>query len=233
MSQNLKWWGISAIVGGVLACLLTPLMSIGYYQSYAIPAESPPFWFASVQPLVGFLFSFADEKTAYSAYGRFFAVVYLLFLPGVLALHKLHEKAAPSRLEKIAYFLLVSALVVSFFGVSGDYWGIKAGWTVELLGMLFLQIATTLYGIAVLRLKIVPRSIAIIMVVSVPLCIISFLLFKQIPAAPSLPFATVSLAAGFFILKFCLEPRTTVMKGKAKLEKLPSNRNSKNIKKDE
>ena len=199
-SKNLKWSGISAIMGGVLACLVAPLMSVGYYSSYAMPSETPPFWFSTAQPILGLFLSFADVKTAYTTYGKIFAVVYLLFLPGVFALHSMQERAK-SRFEKYSFIFLAAALIASFFGVSFDYWGIKQGWTIELLGMLLLQFAATLYGVALLRLKIVPISQAILLLGSIPFCIISFLLLKQIPSAPTLPFALASIALGLFILR--------------------------------
>lgn len=200
MSEKLKLWGISAFAGGALACLLTPIMSIGYYQAYAVAGEAPPFWFSTAQTSLGFLFAFADEKTAYATYGKLFAIVYLLFLPGVWSLHRLQQKAG-SRLEKFAYFFLASALIVSFIGVTLDYWEIKPGWSVELLGMLLLQIAATVYGIASFSLKIIPRRLSLLLTAAVPLCVPAFMLVKQIPGAPTLPLAVVSIAAGVFIIR--------------------------------
>ncbi|MDQ3799975.1 MAG: hypothetical protein M3384_11020 [Acidobacteriota bacterium] len=200
MSEKLKLWGISALAGGALACLLTPVMSIGYYQAYAVAGEVPPFWFSTAQTLLGFLFAFADEKTAYATYGKLFAVVYLLFLPGVWALHRLQRKAG-SRLEKFAYLFLSSALIVSFIGVTMDYWEIKSGWTIELLGMLLLQIAATVYGIASFSLKIIPRPLSLLFTAAIPLCVPAFMLVKQIPSAPTLPLAVISIAAGVFIIR--------------------------------
>jgi hypothetical protein len=201
MSQELiKLGGIFAMAGGVLACILTPLISIGYYRAYAVSGETPPFWFSAVQPLSSFWFSFADIKIVYATYGKLFAVVYLLFLPGVWALHKLQEKAG-LKLERTCFVFLMIALVVSFIGVSLDYWGIKPGWTIELLGMLLLQIAATMYGVASFRLKIITRPIAILLAAAIPLCVAAFLLFKQIPSAPTLPFAVASIAAGAFLLR--------------------------------
>ncbi|HLL99942.1 MAG TPA: hypothetical protein VK400_02730 [Pyrinomonadaceae bacterium] len=200
MSEKLKLSGFLALTGGALACLLTPVMSLGYYQAYAVPGETPPFWFSAAQTPLSFLFAFADEKTAYASYGKLFAIVYLLFLPGVWALHKLQRKAG-SRLEKTGYYFLLTALVVSCAGVTLDYWEIKPGWSLELLGMLLLQIAATLYGIASLSLKIIPRRLSILFAAALPLCIASFMLFKQIPGAPTLPFAVVSIAAGVFIIR--------------------------------
>ena len=197
--ELIKGAGIAAIAGGVLACVLTPLMSIGYYQAYAVQSETPPFWFSAVQPLLSFLFSFADVKIVYTTYGKLFVGVYLLFLPGVWALHKLQEKAG-SKFEKACFVFLMIALVVSFIGVSLDYWGIKSGWSLELLGMLLLQIAATMYGVASLRLKIIARPIAVLLAMAFPLCIAAFLLVKQIPSAPTLPFAIASIAIGAFVL---------------------------------
>jgi|GEM_PF-3832208 len=195
-----KLSGYSAIFGGILGCLLVPLLSLGYYSSYAMPSETPPFWISTVRPFLSALLDFADAKDVYTSYGRIFPAVYLLILPGVLALHWLQSKAG-SRFEKYSFIFLAVSLIISFFGVAGDYWGIKAGWTIELLGMLLLQISATLYGAASLRLKIVPQSIAVLLVLSIPLCFVSFWLFKQIPSAPTLPFAAASIAIGTFILR--------------------------------
>lgn len=200
MSEKLKLCGFLALAGGALACLLTPVMSIGYYQAYAVPGEVPPFWFSAAQARLSFLFAFADEKSAYAAYGKLFAMVYLLFLPGVWALHRLQQKAG-SRFERFGYYFLLTALIVSVIGVTLDYWEIKPGWSVELLGMLFLQIAATVYGIASFSLRIIPRRLSLLFTSAMLLCIASFMLFKQIPGAPTLPLAIVSIASGAFIIR--------------------------------
>lgn len=200
MSKFIKLSGYSAILGGITGCLLTPLLSLGYYASYAIPSETPPFWISTVRPILSPLLDFADARDVYTNYGRIFPIVYLLVLPGVAALHSLQAKAR-SRFEKHSFVFLVIALVISFFGVTGDYWGIKAGWTLELLGMLLLQISATLYGAASLRLKIVPHFVSVLLTSSIPLCVISFWLFKQIPGAPTLPLAVASIAIGAFVLR--------------------------------
>lgn len=202
MTEKLKLSGILAVTGGALACLLTPLMSMGYYMAYAVPGETPPFWLSAAKAPLSFLFSFAaDEKTAYATYGKMFALVYLFFLPGIWALHRL-QRGKVSRFEKFSYVFLLAAVIVSFFGVSLDYWQIKQGWTLELLGMLMLQIAATIYGAASLRLKILPRALSILFTASIPLCFASFMLFKQIPSAPTFPFAVASIAAGVFVIRF-------------------------------
>ena len=67
--------------------------------------------------------------------------------------------------------------------------------------MLLLQFAATVYGAASLRVKIIPRPVALLMAASIPLCVIAFLLVKQIPSAPTLPFALASLATGAFLLR--------------------------------
>jgi hypothetical protein len=198
--RSLKWSGVSALAGGLLACLLTPVMSVGYYRAYAVAGETPPFWLPAAQPVLSFLFAFADEKIAYAAYGKLFAIVYLLFLPGVWALHKLHENAR-SRFEKFGFVFLMLALSVAAIGVSLDYWGVKPGWTIELLGMLLLQIGATVYGAALLVLKVVPRLLGLLLGASLPLCVAAFMLIKQIPSAPTLPFAIASIAIGYFILR--------------------------------
>lgn len=197
--QTAKWGGVSGLAGGILACLLTPLMSIGYYRAYG-GHETPPFWMASVAPHFEFLFDLADERTVYAAFGKLFSVVYILFLPGVWALHRRQSKAA-SKLEKFGFGFLTLALLVSFVGVGFDYWGIRAGWTIELLGMLLLQLGATVYGAASLRLKIIPLFPALLLTAAIPLVIASFLLFKQIPSAPTLPFAVASLLTGVYIIR--------------------------------
>ncbi|MDQ4121051.1 MAG: hypothetical protein M3209_06360 [Acidobacteriota bacterium] len=199
MSNFNKLSGYSAIFGGIAGCLLVPLLSLGYYSSYAMPSETSPFWISTVRPFLSALLDFADAIEVYTFYGRIFPIVYLLVLPGVFALHRLQAKNK-SGFEKFSFVFLVFALTVSFFGVTFDYWGIKIGWTIELLGMLLLQISATIYGAASLRLKIIPRIISVLLMLSIPLCVISFLIFKQIPGAPTLPFAVASIAIGAFIL---------------------------------
>ena len=197
---DIKWAGIVALAGGCIAVLMTPLMSMGYYRAYALQSEAPPFWMAAATPLADRIFAGGDPKVIYTNFGRVFAFVYLLMLAAVWGLRRL-DPARSSRFGALAYGSLLLALTVSFVGTTLDYWNIGPGWSIELLGMLLLLITGTIAGVHLLRFEIVPKPVAVWLALSFPLCVLSFMLIRQIPSAPTLPFAIASVAIGVILTR--------------------------------
>ena len=203
-----KWLGIVALVGGLSAALMTPLMSMGYYRAYALQSEPPPFWMAAAAPLADRIFAGGDPKIIYSNFGRVFALVYLLLIAAVWGLHRLDPNRS-SKFATVAYGSLLLDLAVSFVGTTLDYWNVGPGWTAELLGMLLLLISGTICGVHLLRSGIVPKALAAWLALSFPLCILSFMLIRQIPSAPTLPFAIASIAIGVVLIRNGATDRAT------------------------
>ena len=197
---NTTWAGVAAMAGGCAAVLMTPLMSMGYYRAYALQSEAPPFWLAAAAPLADRVFAGGDPKIIYANFGRVFAFVYLLMFAGVWGLRRF-DPARSSRFGTIAYGSLLLALIVSFVGTTLDYWNVGPGWTLELLGMLSLLISCTICGAYLLRSGIVPEPVAVWLLLSFPLGILSFMLIRQIPSAPTLPFAVASIAIGAVLIR--------------------------------
>jgi len=187
----ISWGGLAAILGGLMVIVLTAPFVTAYF--YAYPGNNvPPFWIHSLKPALGSLLTFASPEAVYDVYGRIFNIVYLLFLPAAFALHHLHQGAS-SRVEKWGFVILVVGLLVSFIGVAGDYWANGAGWGIELLGLLTLAIGATLYGVALLRSKVIPGWCAWLLVACGP----GTLVFIPLTAIPSLPTVLYAISLGF------------------------------------
>jgi hypothetical protein len=189
---------LAAVLGGLLAIVLTPPFAIAYFAAYP-GFDVPPFWIAPLRPPLAPWLTFASPKTVYNVYGRVYELVYLLFLPAVLGVHRLH-RGTTSRTEYLGFAMVVVGLIASFVGVAGDYWADGAGFVIELLGLLILSIGTAVYGVGLLRSGIIPRWCAWLLVSSLPGIFVMFPLIGHIPSGPTLPIAIAWLMIGSVLL---------------------------------
>jgi hypothetical protein len=190
--------GWAAIVGGVTAFLMTPLFATAYFLAY--PGEDPlPFWYDAVRPRLDPLLTFASSETVYATYGRIYNLVFLLFIPVVVVMHGAHA-SSPSRLEKRGYAVLMCGLIATAVGVAGDYWGDGIGFGIELLGLLSMIVGVTVWGIALVRGKVVPASWAWLMVICGPAAIASLVFIGHVPSGPTISFAVVWFVVGCLVL---------------------------------
>ncbi len=195
-SPSLRWRGVAALLGGIVALTLSPPLASAYHLAYDVP---PP-WVYALRPLLGPLLDFAPLTTVYDIYGRWFALVYLLALPGLEALRRL-QQPSPGGLVDNSWRGVALALILTCIGVSGDYWFDGAGWTLTLLALLALLITTTLYGAALLRAGAVPAwvgwSLAVTGLGGFP----SSLLTGHIPSGPTIAPAIGWICVGVFLLR--------------------------------
>jgi len=198
--QSLKWvpWaGVAAILGGLMAILLTPPFATAYFLAF--PGEDPlPFWFEWAEPRLEPLLTFAAQDV-YETYGRIYNIVYVLFLPAAYALHQLHgEFGAP--LESRGFKVVITGLLLTFVGVAGDYWADGAGFGFEVLGLLILGVGMSMYGLALRRSKVLAMWCAWLFVLCGPGLVVFMLLIGHIPSGPTFPFAVTWLATGGLLL---------------------------------
>jgi hypothetical protein len=199
MSTRTRWAGLSALLGGALAVLLTLPLGLAYDEAYALPGEDPPGWALAVKPLLGQLLTFDAPSTVYETYGRVFAMVYLLMLPGAVALHRL-QRHAGIRFEFAGYVVLLAGLVLSGIGVAGDYWADGATFLVSVVGLLILFVGSLLYGIVTLRARILPRVCAWLMILAgaggLPFTVLAW---QHIPGGPTLLVACAFILVGYIL----------------------------------
>jgi hypothetical protein len=190
----LRWAGAAAVVGGLLALVLTLPFALAFFRAY--PGDDIPLaWLAGLEPSLLPLVGFAPPITVYNLYGRMYDLVYLLFLPATVRLHQLHQGHA-SRLERWSYGLLLCGLVLTFIGVAGDYWANGLTFVLSLLGLLVLAVGTTFYGLVLWRGRVLPRGVAGLFLACLPGVVTGSWLMGHIPSGPTLPFALTWLALG-------------------------------------
>jgi hypothetical protein len=193
----LSWAGFSAMLGSSIAILLTAPFAIAYYKAYP-GFDVPPFWIQPLNTVLTPLLAFSSPENVYNSYGRIFNFVYLLFLPAVFALHHLH-RIANGKLEKVAYGILSISLPATFIGVAGDYWMNGAGFFIEVLGLLALNLGATLYGVVVLRNNLLPKWCGWLMASCFPGLFVFMFLIWHIPSAPTFLIAVSWLILGYII----------------------------------
>src|SRR5687768_16342895 len=114
----LAWAGLAAVMGGVLAIVLTPPFASAYFAAYP-GFDVPPLWLAFLRPALMPWLTFAPPIRVYNLYGRVYELVYLLLLPAVFGVHRL-RRTTTGRAEKWGFVMVVVGLICSFVGVAGD-----------------------------------------------------------------------------------------------------------------
>lgn len=197
-TPNVRWAGLAAIVGGVTAIVMTLPFATAFYLAYP-GYNTLPFWFDSLEPRLDPLLTFASREEVYATYGKIYNLVYLLLLPAVVALHRAHAPSS-SRLEKRGFVVLRAGLVATAVGVAGDYWGNGIGFPVEVLGMLAMVVGVSMWGLALVRGRVVPRCWAWMFLACGPGALVSMGLVRHIPSGPTLSFAIVWMLVGSMLL---------------------------------
>ena len=198
ITSRMRWAGLAASVGGLTAIVMTPPFATAYFLAFS-GEDALPIWFNSVAPRLDSLLTFSSRNGVYETYGRIYNLVYLLYLPLVLALHHLHDQT-PSRLEKRGYVVLMAGLIATTVGVAGDYWANGIGFPIEVLGLLAMIVGVTMYGLALRRSSVVPQRWAWMFLACGPGALVSMGLIGHIPSGPTLPFALVWLVVGSMLL---------------------------------
>jgi len=194
----ISWAGLSAIIGGLTAIVLTAPFASAYFSAYP-GYDVVPNWVQSLKPALSPLLTFASPVGVYNVYGRVYDLVYLLFLPTAFGLHVLHHGAS-SRIEKWGFYLLVGGLLSTFIGVAGDYWLNGVTFFIELLGLLILATGAALYGTAILRSKVIPGWCGWLLISCLPGAFLTILLIGHIPSGPTFLFALSWLIIGYMLL---------------------------------
>ena len=186
------------MLGGVVAILLTPPFATAYFLAY--PGEDTlPFWHDALEPRLDPLLTFASSEAVYATYGRVYNLVYLLFIPLVVVLHRA-VAPAPGRLERRGYVVLVSGLIATTLGVAGDYWGNGIGFPLEVLGLLLMVVGVTMWGAALVPNEVVPDSWAWLLVSCGPAAFATTALAGHLPSGPTLSFAIGWLVLGCLLM---------------------------------
>ena len=197
-SPRMRWAGAAATVGGVAAIAMTLPFATALFLAY--PGENAlPVWFDSVEPRVDPVITFASRDEVYETYGRIYNVVYLLFLPALVALHRV-PCPSPNGLESRGYVVMASGLAATTVGVAGDYWGNGIGFPIEVLGLLAMTIGVTVWGAGLVRGGVVPRLWAWSLLISGPGAVITAIAIAHIPSGPTLSFATAWTVVGVMLL---------------------------------
>ncbi len=209
MPRSARWGGIGAVLGGILWAILTPLMAtIGLCQGRCLLWQEQPLvirmfgpWLASEGML-----TWASGEDLYFAYGRFFFLVYLGIMAGVMGIHAVAREGQYHNFARRRYQFLLSALGIAALGDFFSYgvgviselsW--QLGFGVEVLSWLGVVSGSVAYGLALLRARSVPPWMAIVVILGGMLMLGMFFdrsIIMYMPNAQTLPLALAWIILG-------------------------------------
>ncbi|SFN49781.1 hypothetical protein [Mycetocola miduiensis] len=185
---------MAAIVGGAGAIVLTIPIAAAYFRAYE-GFDARPVWLPFMERALAPLLEFAPPVTVYEIYGRIYAVVFILYLPAAIHLHR--QRSERSRLEAVGFVVVAGALVTTAIGVAADYWANGIGYIPSLFGLLGLAIGSTVWGLGVRRGGTVPTWWALLLIAVGPLSVLCLFLLGHVPSGPALPFAVAWFLLGW------------------------------------
>ena len=188
MSIDNRLGGWAAMVGGVLALLLTPPFASAYV---GWAGESPTPLINTLRSAVAPLLGFASVDAVYQTYGRLYLLAALLMLAGLVVLRPQVARHL-GRLGDRGLVVLVVGWAMFVVGLVGDYViGETFGevlhglsFTVEGLGILVLLVGTLLVGIGARRTADLPPPVALLLILALPLACIGTFLIGHLPSGP-------------------------------------------------
>jgi hypothetical protein len=206
---------VASILSGLVWLTLTPFMAtIGICGGSCSSWADQPLVIRTLGRVVadqGWL-SFAEADTLYFGYGRFFFLVYVLVVLGLIALHRaqMQRVVQQSRFAHRAYHVLLASLMAAALGDFTSY-GIgvfsqtawRYGFGVEVVAWLGIMLGSLLYGIALLQRHTVHPVIGWLLILAALLMPATFfdkILVHYAPNAQLLPFAVVWPIVGLYLL---------------------------------
>ncbi len=209
-SNQIRWCGIAAMLGGAIEVLVAPFVTSAYSLT-EVGADLVPPWEPVLSNALGPLFAFAPPEAVYETYGKFHFPVFLGLLFGLLGLRAWRGERA-GRLERWGYRLSLVGFLLNLPGNVLDYWvpgnsstgefGGVGDWGFlfgTVLGLLLLIVGSVLLGVALLRAG-EARLPAWLLVLALPGAVLLGLLgFSNAPANPMLWYGFAWLLLGHFL----------------------------------
>lgn len=215
MIRTARFAGWASIAGAVVGVLITPFMaSVWEYDSFVVWSTTEGLVTRVFGPTLeswGAL-SFGSGDLPYEVYGKFFVFVYLLMLPIVRHAHVLQSASASSTWERRTWRILWMSLIVATVGDAMSYWGVSLpepvggfllglGFMIESLTLLVVLVATTIYGIVSIRIRVIPLWAAVALTAIIPILWFSLAgLTWYIPNGVVVPMSVIWAAIGVWVL---------------------------------
>ncbi len=222
MLKSARWGGLGALLSGVIWVILTPLMAtIGFCQGACPSWLDKPLVIRTLGPWLARrgLLTWASGEALYFAYGRFFFLVYLGIMAGVMGIHIRARRGQSTQFARLRYQLLLAALGIAALGdffsygvgvVSETAW--RIGFMVEVLSWLGIVAGSVLYGLALLRARSLPPWMAVLLMLGGLLMPVMFLdrgLIMYMPNAQTLPLIVAWTILGVSLI-VAERPRSTI-----------------------
>ena len=209
------WGGIAAVLSGVVYAAVTPLMAtVGFCQGACVTWLDKPLvirtlgrWLANQG-----WFAAAPGQDLYFGYGRYFVLVYVFIIFGLIAFHLLHKAkiTSVSRGTRQSYQLLLYSLVLASFGDFVSYglgvfseaaW--RLGFGLEVLSWIGVVEGSVRYGLTILRSGALPRWTGFTFMLTglmIPVMFFDQGLIKYMPNAQMLPYTLGWMVLGGYLM---------------------------------
>jgi len=221
-----KFAGWSAIVGAVVGLAITPFMAAVWAYEPGVVWDDTSWLASTVGPTLeswgALTFGAAKvvaadgdvvaESFAYEVYGKAFFAVYLLMLPIVRYVHVRFQGSNDSKWERRVWRVLWVSLIVATAADAVSYWGISVpgqlgeslwggGFGVEILAVVVLLLATTIYGLVSLKRRVVPRWASVLLAAIIPVGIATLaVVTTYVPNAVIVPMSLIWAGVGAWVL---------------------------------
>ncbi len=215
IDQSKRLAGYTAIIGGVAAIVLAPIMVIiKYMTGWSIVPK--PKWIDTIFPAIDRLFSFGTPVDLWIIYGLIYSAALLLMLFGLISLWRT-IKGHANKTQKVSYWVFLIGFVLVLIGdlVHTSTWH-QNGLTVPtpgtnlvantayatgMMGMNLVLLGSLVFGISALRKRLISPWLAWLFILITPSAPIATL--TLLPTSPSgglMLFSIMMILLGFSFL---------------------------------
>ena len=210
--QRIQQGGAIAFLAGVLGLVVAPLMNAAYHLTESGGTLPRAVWEAPLVGLARPFFTFAPPDAVYATYGKMCFLIFLGLLIGVLALRRyFHVRQTTTQagtLQRWGFTLAVVGLALNLLGNISDYWIGDGTTTLELavfiggtlVGLLLTAVGLLLVGIAALRLHLLPRIAAWLLILWLPMSFVLLLTgLNNLLTSPLFALGITWIAVGYIL----------------------------------
>jgi hypothetical protein len=205
MKKQSALYGLLALLGAIIAILISAPISIAYFRAYGNSVGEPtPVWLAVLESAYPTLLDFAERTRVYQTYGRIFFLTILFTIPGLFCLKR--QIGTLTRLSRWGWRIFFGGVLLMALGSFGDYccdqsgFWVSTGFGLEMIGTVVLWIGAVLYGVAALREDNGPRWIGGLLIGIAPVGILGLGILDHIPSGPLLGYFIFWLVVGPFLM---------------------------------
>lgn len=174
---------VVAVLAGALGLIYAPFHAAAYLATEdGADSQGAVPWVGPFRDIAGSALTFDAPYEVYKTYGKILFLVFVGYLAGTIALHRL-QASAGNRLERMGFRVLMVTQPIMIVGAAAEYWTPYTDevFVIVVPTLLATMVGYALFGLGARRAGRIPQGAAWLLALGGPLIIPMVALFGHIP----------------------------------------------------